>query len=102
MLLTVRLVIEKKRCINRLDWKLYNKHLVKLGEFYINPRFLPTWNEEIEEMNVGKIGQPYLYPNSKIQFLAVLHAKSFDYRALQGIMRALSKNNTMPFPVLFL
>lgn len=80
------------------DWKSYNEKLVKRGEFYINPKFLSVWNDEIKEMNFGKEGSPFLYPDSMIEFLAVLHAKSFDYRALQGIVRALSKkfNN---FPV---
>ena len=60
---------------------------------------METWNDEIEQLNAGKIGQPYLYPRSMIQFLAVLHVKSFDYRALQGIMQALSKN-IMLFPAI--
>jgi len=79
------------------DWKSYNKQLIKRGEFYINPRFLYTWNEEVKEMNYKKEGNPYLYPKSMIEFLAILHAKSFDYRALQGIMNALSpKFNNFP------
>lgn len=88
----------KKRKDNR-DWKAYNKELVKRGEFYINPRFLETWNEEIQDMNHSKVGQPYLYPESLIEFLAVLKAKGFAFRELEGIVRALSKrfNN---FPVI--
>lgn len=64
---------------------------MKRGEFYINPRFLETWLVELEELNARKVGQPFLYPPSMIAFLAVLHAKSFDYRSLEGILRALSK-----------
>ena len=60
------------------------------GYFYINPRFLDTWNKEIKEMNAGKIGQPYMYPKSMIEFLAVLSPK-YDVRSLEGIMRAISK-----------
>lgn len=79
------------------NWKSYNEELIKRGEFYINPRFLHSWNDEIKDMNRGKEGNPYLYPHSMIEFLAVLNAKSFDYRALQGIMRALSpKFNNFP------
>lgn len=79
-----------KKYKDKRDWKVYNKELIKRGEFYINPKFLSTWNEEIKEMNHGKEGNPYLYPNSMIKFLAILHVKSFDYRALEGIMHALS------------
>jgi len=82
------------------NWKQYNQHLIKRGEFLINPKFLSSWNEELEQMNGGKIGQPYLYPRSEIEFLAVLHAKSFDYRALQGIIKSLSTNHKFQFPVI--
>ena len=34
-----------------------------------------------------------------IEFLAVLHIKGFDYRSLEGIMRALAKR-IAPFPVI--
>jgi len=82
------------------DWKQYNQHLIKRGEFYINPRFLSSWNDEIEQMNTGKIGQPYFYPKSLIEFLAVLHAKNFDYRALQGMIKSLSENHKFQFPII--
>jgi hypothetical protein len=81
------------------DWKAYNEELVKRGEFYIRPMFLANWNSEIKQMNTGKVGQPYLYPNSMIESLAVLHCKSFDYRALEGVMRVLSESN-YNFPVI--
>jgi len=82
------------------NWKTYNQHLIKRGEFYLNPKFLSTWNYEIKQINMGKIGQPYLYPKSLIEFLAVLHAKNFDYRALQGMIKALSNNHKFQFPVI--
>lgn len=80
-----------KKYKDKRNWKEYNKQLVKRGEYYINPRFLDTWLEEISSLNHNKVGQPYLYPNSMIEFLAILKSKSFDFRALEGIMRALSK-----------
>ena len=88
-----------KRYVDKRNWKEYNARLIKRGEYYINPRFLETWLEEIKEANFGKVGEPFLYPNSLIEFLAVLKSKGFDYRALEGIIRALSKrlNN---FPVI--
>lgn len=82
------------------NWPEYNQHLIKRGEFYLNPVFLSSWNNEIEQMNAEKIGQPYLYPKSMIEFLAVLHVKSFDYRALEGMMKALSNNHKFQFPVI--
>ena len=89
----------KKRYIDNRNWKKYNEELVKRGEFYIRPIFLAKWNLEIKQMNAGKVGQPYLYPKSMIEALAVLHCKSFDYRALEGVIRALSEMN-YNFPVI--
>lgn len=88
-----------KKYKDKRDWKKYNQELVNRGEFYINPRFLETWIDEIKEMNNNKIGQPFLYPPSLIIFLAMLYAKGFDFRSLEGIVRAFSKrfNN---FPVI--
>ena len=82
--------MKKKKYIDKRNWKEYNNKLIKRGEFYLNPRFLNTWLQETKEMNQDKEGKPYLYPNSMIEFLGILHAKSFDYRALQGIVNVLS------------
>ena len=96
-------MVQKKRWGKKFkdnrNWKEYNVKLIKRGEYYINPCFLETWLEEIKEANFGKVGEPFLYPNSLIEFLAVLKSKGFDYRALEGIIKALSKrlNN---FPVI--
>ena len=76
---------KKKRYIDNRDWKETNEKYVMRGYFYFNPEFLLFWNDELERMNAGKVGQPYLYPESMIKFLAVLHCK-FDFRALGGFM----------------
>ena len=81
----------RKKYKDKRNWKEENAKLIKRGEFYIDPRFLETWLKEIEEMNAGKVGQPFLYPESLIEFLAILHEKRFDYRSLQGIITTLSK-----------
>lgn len=88
-----------KKCEDDRNWKEYNEHLIKRGEFYINPRFLEGWLDETKEMNFRKVGQPYIYPDSMIEFLGMLRSKGFDYRALQGMVRALSKK-LGPFPVI--
>jgi hypothetical protein len=88
--------MKKKKCNDNRNWKEVNERYVMVGYFYFKPEFLLTWNDELKQMNAGKIGQPYLYPESMIRFLAVLHSK-FDFRALEGFMRYLSeKNNNFP------
>ena len=88
-----------KKFKDNRDWKQYNEKLVKRGEFYVNPRFLDSWLDEIKELNHRKVGQPYVYPPSMIEFLGVLRSKGFDFRALQGIMRAFARR-LGPFPVI--
>ena len=88
-----------KKHKDKRNWKKENEKLVKRGEFYINPIFLETWLDEIKEMNYRKVGQPYLYPNSMIEFLAMFYAKGFSYRELKGIILGLSKRLSN-FPVI--
>jgi len=42
----------------RRNWKEYNQRLVKRGEAYISLDFPESWDEELEEMNKGKVGRP--------------------------------------------
>lgn len=88
-----------KKYVDNRDWKQYNERLVKRGEFYVNPRFLDSWLDELKELNHRKVGQPYVYPPSMIEFLGVLRSKGFDFRALQGIMKVFAKR-LGPFPVI--
>lgn len=81
-------------------WPEYNEELVMRGYFYFNPEFLSKWNEEIKQMNVGKVGEPYLYPESMIKFLAVLHSRGNDFRSLEGFMRFLSETYKYRFPAI--
>lgn len=90
---------KKSKYTDKRDWKKTNEKYVLTGYFYFNPAFLLTWNEELAKMNAGKVGQPYLYPESMIKFLAVLHSR-FDFRGLEGFMRWLSETNKFNFPVI--
>jgi hypothetical protein len=95
-------MIQKKRkvFIDNRNWKDYNEELVLRGLFYINPQFIYSWNDEIKQMNAGKVGEPYLYPESMVRYLAVLHCKGNDFRALEGMMRGLSELFYYKFPVI--
>ena len=91
---------KKRTYIDNRDWSEYNEELVLRGFYYINPEFLYSWNEEIKQMNAGKVGEPYLYPESMIRFLAVLHCKGNDFRTLEGMMRELRDISQFYFPVI--
>ena len=75
----------------RTNWQEYNEQLVVRGEFYINPKFLETWDKETSDLNKKKIGQPYKYPTSMFEFCALFHARNFDYRTIEGLLRKLSE-----------
>ncbi len=88
-----------KKFEDNRDWKQYTEKLVKRGEFYVNPRFLDSWRDEIKKLNHRKVGQPYVYPSSMIEFLGVLRSKGFDLRSLEGVMRVFAQR-LGPFPVI--
>lgn len=74
------------------DWRKYNEKLVKRGEFYLSPDFLGTWDDELERMNEGKVGAPYRFPESFVQFAALWHEFfHLPYRQLEGALRKLGR-----------
>ena len=53
--------------------------------------FLRSSNKEIKNMNKGKVGAPFEYSRTYIQFLAFLKIGfKISYRTVQGIVRGLS------------
>jgi hypothetical protein len=76
---------------NKSSWHEYNESLIERGHFLIDIGFLKLRNKEIKSMNEGKVGAPYEYPDSYIQFLAFLKLGfRIPYRTVQGIVRGLS------------
>ncbi|KXA99047.1 hypothetical protein AKJ41_06050, partial [candidate division MSBL1 archaeon SCGC-AAA259O05] len=74
------------------DWEEYNSELVRRGEFYLTPDFLESWSEELEEMNDGKVGRPYRFPESFVQFAALWYEFfHLPYRQLEGALKKLSE-----------
>ena len=74
------------------SWHDYNESLVERGRVLIDVGFfLKSTNIEIEKMNEDKVGAPFRYPASYIQFLAFLKIGfKIPYRTVQGIVRGLS------------
>lgn len=88
------------KIIDKRDWRKVNKIYISRGEFLVNPKFLDTWNEEIEKLNRRKVGEPYFYPDSLIEFAGYFHARGFNYRACEGILKSLSNNYKYRFSVI--
>lgn len=84
-----------KDFIDNRDWKVYNEEVVKRYEMYLDLDWVKSWDDELKIMNEGKIGCPYQYPNSMIQFQALLVEK-FSTRGAEGITRKLEEYKLIP------
>jgi len=75
-----------------LSWHDYNESLVERGSILFDLGFGDSWNEELKSMNKHKVGRPYDFPNSYIEFLSFLKV-GFDipYRMVEGAVEALSE-----------
>jgi hypothetical protein len=74
------------------SWHDYNESLVERGRVLIDVSFLKSANDEIKKMNKGKVGAPFQYPHSYIEFVAFLKVGfKIPYRTVQGIVRGLSE-----------
>ena len=58
--------------MQRRNWKEYNDKLVRRGEVYISLDFLDSWDDELAKMNEGKVGRPFVYPQTFIYFSAFI------------------------------
>lgn len=85
----------KKKYTDNRNWPEYNEQLVVRGEFYLDLDFVDSWREELKEMNKGKVGSPFLFPESFLKWETVWH-QFVDYRGLEGIARKLARFGLIP------
>ena len=84
-----------KKFEDKRDWKVENEKYVVRGEFLIDFDFVKSWDKELEEMNKGKKGAPYQFPESFIELLAVW-GQWVSTRGLQGITRRFQMYGLVP------
>ena len=73
------------------SWHDYNESLIERGRILMDISFLGSYKKEIKNMNKGKVGAPFEYSSTYIQFLAFLKIGfKISYRTVQGIVRGLS------------
>src|SRR3989338_6112000 len=75
-----------KKFKDKRDWKKVNEMYIVRGEFLLDLDFVKSWDKELKEMNDGKRGAPYQFPESFIELLAVW-GQWVSNRYLQGITR---------------
>jgi hypothetical protein len=77
-----------------VDWKKYNKALVRRGEVILGFDVIDNWNNELEKMNDGKEGASYVYPHSFVQLLGYMRVYfHLPYRQTEGVVKAHAATN---------
>ena len=73
------------------SWHEYNESLIERGRILMDISLLRSAKKEIKNTNKGKVGAPFEYSSTYIQFLAFLKIGfKISYRTVQGIVRGLS------------
>ena len=82
-----------------MNWRNYNESLVKRGEVLLDFDVIDNWHVELEEMNEGKKGRKFVYPDSFIKLLGYMRAYfHLPYRQTEGILRAHAANTLPSIP----
>ena len=72
-----------------IDWPSSNESLVRRGQVLLDFDVLDEWDHELSQMNEGKVGEPYDYPDSFMQLLGYMRAYfHLPYRQTQGVVIA--------------
>jgi len=81
--------------VDKRDWKQYQDELVKRHEIYLDIDWTKGWKGELKDMNEGKRGAPYIFPNSMIIFQSFFVEK-FGTRGAEAITRKLESYELIP------
>lgn len=82
-----------------MKWSDYNESLVRRGEILLGFDVIDNWDKELEEMNRGKIGEPFHYPDTFVLMLG--YAKAYfhlPYRQTEGIVKGHAGNRIPSIP----
>jgi len=84
-----------KKFEDKRDWKIENEKYRVRGEFLFDLDFVKSWDNELDKMNKGKRGAPFQFPESFIEWLAVL-SQWISNRGLQGVTRRFQMYGLLP------
>ena len=77
------------------DWSKTNEELVVRGEFLLDLDWVKNWGKELEEMNKGKVGRLYEFPESLIKQQALWN-QWVGVRQVEGVTRQLVEAAQLP------
>ena len=78
---------------------VYNQSLVRRGEILIGFDVIDNWEAELKEMNQGKVGEPFHYPDTFLLLLG--YAKVYfhlPFRQTEGIAQGHAKGKVPSIP----
>lgn len=82
-----------------LDWHTYHESLVRRGEVILDFDVNDNWYNELDNMNTGKEGASYRYPNSFVQLLGYMRVYfHLPYRQTKGVVKAHSSKKVPSIP----
>jgi hypothetical protein len=84
-----------KKIVDKRLWEIVNEMYVVRGEFLFDLDFVKSWDNELENMNKSKRGAPFQFPESFIEWLAVL-SQWISNRGLQGVTRRFQQYGLIP------
>jgi hypothetical protein len=82
-----------------VNWHNYNESLVRRGEIILDFDVIDSWDNELDNMNDGKEGACYRYPNSFVQLLGYMRAYfHLPYRQTEGVVRVYTGSKVRSIP----
>lgn len=82
-----------------MNWHNYNESLVRRGEIILDFDVIDSWDNELDNMNDGKEGACYRYPNSFVQLLGYMRAYfHLPYRQTEGVVRVYTGSKVRSIP----
>jgi transposase len=82
-----------------INWHVYNESLVRRGEIILDFDVIDNWNNELKNMNEGKEGASYVYPDTFVQLLGYMRIYfHLPYRQTEGVVRAHADDKVPSIP----
>jgi hypothetical protein len=82
-----------------VKWSEYNESLVRRGEILLGFDVIDNWDIELADMNKGKLGEPFHYPDTFVLMLGYVKVYfHLPYRQTEGIVKGHAKNKIPSIP----
>jgi hypothetical protein len=88
-----------KKYVDKRDWKSYNEKLVSRGCVLVDPVDLAGWMKDVERLNCGHYGRPFLFPDMLFYWAAMQHVVlGMPYRQIEGYLKSMLEGTGVKVP----